>query len=192
MKLKPESVDEIDPIAAHVQRGSGMKGKKIGLAERLTASAMVQAGIHPIEVGNTLGIGYGSVKTISEEDSLNPTIVSKIKSVLAGKFYLLSNFILDKITETKLEAMSAYQLVGMASMLYDKARLADGLSTQNLAVRTLAVGINADMKQVQEMKARLLASIPPQSPTVVPTTKGDPVRSTVERGRTGGSVVRRK
>ena len=159
MKLKEGTLEEFDPVASKAERPARWRKKKLSFAQHVVARALLETGTRPEEVAESVGCSVTSAYRLGEEECLDASTVEKVKKILAGKFYILCHRALENLTPEKLAAASAYQLVGLAGLLYDKARLAEGLSTQNLAVRSVAVNLNADLQNLRTLKEKLFASL---------------------------------
>lgn len=157
-----------DPVAGFSTMRRANKSLKVSYARRLGIAAIAQAGMSSKDIALSEGVSERTVCEIRSKEMFNPDTAAFARKNIANKFYNLVNIITDGISPAKIAAMSAYQLAGMAAMLYDKARLADGLSTQNLQMKSVAVNLNADLSEVRALKQKLLARLQPKG-------KGDAV-----------------
>ena len=62
---------------------------------------------------------------------------------------------LRELTPDKIKSMSAYQLTGMFSMLYDKTRLEDGESTENVSIDEINQRLRERQREIDELKKAL-------------------------------------
>ena len=102
-----------------------------------------------------LNLTTSQVKHILEREQATLAQMETIKEGLAEKFYKIADSALEHITEEKLQKTPAFQLLGMASLAVEKARLIEGAPTQNLSVdvytyHKLAVKLDDLQKQRQK------------------------------------------
>ena len=100
-------------------------------------------------------LAVNTIRAILRLDTPDPVQVDKVKKGLAAKFYVKTDQALDNISDEKLSDMSAYQLMGIASLGAEKARLIDGESTQNVDISTLTCDLVELDKRLAEKQAHL-------------------------------------
>ncbi len=108
-------------------------GKRYPNGQKLAVLAMKGNGSAK-EVSQQFGIGEKTVNRIwndPEFADLSPTTVSKIKKGLGGLFYRRAFEAAATIDQDKLNASSALQLATVSGIMTEKARLMEGLSTEN-------------------------------------------------------------
>ena len=106
--------------------------RSIGLSYRKIAERMKDNGV-------TISPQY------CQELCTNPTVINslqhsdvadKFKGLMRSKFLLDSSFLIEKaLEEDKVDKSSTLQLITAGSILFDKARLLSGESTDNIAIR---------------------------------------------------------
>ncbi|MBI4822991.1 MAG: hypothetical protein HY805_02020 [Nitrospirae bacterium] len=104
----------------------GKKGEKILEERKDIVHALVESGKSYREVASTLGISIGSVhKIMHEPDELIFPLVEQLKKRLSARHYLLSDYILSRISELNMTYASLKDKVIASAILIDKARLID-------------------------------------------------------------------
>lgn len=124
-------------------RATGMSYAKIGFV----LGCAPNTARHWINQTKVLGGRYGQ-------------LVADIKEGIAGKSYLLSNTILSSITDEDIEKANLGTKVTASAILIDKARLAEGKSTENHAVYIkkqveIRAVIDEDKKRAKELDERI-------------------------------------
>lgn len=143
----------------------GVSRKHLSTGRKLAIKAMLDSGISQYQVAILENVSTSTVNMISKDQSLrelDPQIVEKTKKMLASRFYVLADRSIDKaMQEKRIDKMSSYQLTMMGAVSTDKARLMDGLSTENVSVRsfsdTIATGLNelSKLKRVIDDKIKI-------------------------------------
>lgn len=105
------------------------------------------------------GLAFETVRRLWKKEDLLPPAVESVKNNLRAKFYLISNFALDSITPEKFEKLDPYRAMLTAGISLDKARLIEGLSTENINFKSLSVTINAELNTLREKKDELLRAL---------------------------------
>ncbi len=110
-----------------------------GKSQRAIAKSL---DVHPITLSKAL-TRYRNLQAIAPTRK-NAEAIDKFREeradILAGK----QKEILQAMTSEKLAKSSAYQLAGMFSLLHEKERLERGLSTGNVGIFGLIVGLAND------------------------------------------------
>jgi hypothetical protein len=133
-------------------------GKRYNLATKIAIAAMQGTGLSATQAAAATG---AHISTISrawdnpELAELTPQVVQKTKSGLGGLFYKRALGSLLELTHEKLRESSALQLATTAGIMVDKARLMEGLSTENVSFRGVTEAIESDreklMKRIEEL-----------------------------------------
>lgn len=135
------------------------KGKRIPFAKRLYARALLDAGMSTHKVGRVVGVSSNTASVIRRDPDLSPEIVQFFKNSIAGRFYKHAHKSLDFITDEKLEKMDAYRLTLTAKIGLDAARLAEGLPTQTVHVKSVAINLQGELKSLQKKREALLSAL---------------------------------
>ncbi len=125
-------------------------GKKPGLdtTEKATIATLAATGKTPYSIGKDIGRDIRTVQHALETGEVQ-AMVSEAQERLGLKFQALSERILDSVTDTDLEKASLQQKTISAATMMDKARLALGLTTENVGVRGVIVQTNC--KELAEL-----------------------------------------
>lgn len=120
----PPPVDELDfPDRSHYGT------KQIKIEELLLLRAK---GLSHSQIARVVGCTPSNItKRLQLVD--DPILIEDFKSARADVLAYQQRRVLNHITDDKLKAASAYQLVGMFSLLHERERLERGQSTQNIA-----------------------------------------------------------
>lgn len=87
-------------------------------------------------------------------------VVAKTKEILGGAFYMASAQLLKEATNPdKVRRLPADRAMVSSAIAFDKARLADGLSTENLSVRGIVGHLEEKRKEADELRDALLHSL---------------------------------
>lgn len=81
---------------------------------------------------------------------VNLDLVGTIKKHESAKLVMLSNKILDNVTETDIEKASLLQKTTSYSQLLDKRRLLDGESTENLSIHSTVKSFEDQKENISE------------------------------------------
>ena len=115
-----------------------------------TVAAMLDMGTSIRAVCKQMKIGHATVMAIKRTVPSNLPEVEAIKKRLPGRFYANANEFLNNITPEKLEAASAYQLVGMASLSVQAARDMEGLNKPTFNIIDIAMNVERLTAQAKD------------------------------------------
>lgn len=129
-------------------------GKKIAI------KAMLDQGMSQWQVAHIEQVSRATVNRIANDpelDNLRSDIVEKTKSMLSSRFYVLADRSIDKaMEEDRIDKLNSYQLTMMGAVSVDKARLMDGMSTENVSVRGLNGHLLKDAKELDNVKDMII------------------------------------
>lgn len=128
-------------------------GKRYTIGQKLAIKALQDAGLSAQEVAPLADVDRHTVVRIwndPELDDLSPQVVGKVKTGLNGLFYKRSLQALLAMTPEKYESASLLQIATTSGIMVDKARLMDGLSTENVSFRGLSQSIDSDRAKIME------------------------------------------
>lgn len=87
-------------------------------------------------------------------------IVAKTKEILGGSFYMAASQLLQEATNpAKVRRLPADRAMVSAAIAFDKARLSEGLSTENLSVRGIVGHLEEKRREAEELRSQLLDSL---------------------------------
>ena len=127
-------------------------GKRYSLARRLAIKARYEAGESPSLIAREEGVDPSTVYDVMKNKKiaiLASKQVEEIKKSLVGAKYANAYRAQEKITDSKLDAMNAYQLTLISSINVDKARLMENLSTENIAHRGI---VDTAATEIQKLR----------------------------------------
>lgn len=128
-------------------------GKRYSLARKLAIKSLLNAGISPTDICRQEGVDRSTVYSVMNSkkiEILSSKQVDEIKRSLIGAQYGNAFRAQEKITDTKLDSMNAYQLSLISSINIDKARLMENLSTSNVSHRGLLDGLAEEKDKIIE------------------------------------------
>lgn len=150
----------LEKVASDVLRVSTPRRSKVTLnripaGKAISIRAMLDDGFSYKKIMQELGVCAEVIATVKKSEVLDEDYLERTKSRLTQKYYHLADSTLDFITPEKLESSSAPQLMTVSAIAFDKARLSDGLSTENLTFRNLATQISDDRHKISRRLAEL-------------------------------------
>lgn len=122
---------------------------RLPIAQQLAVKALLECGKSERHTAKLSGISRETVRAIKYCKSLDPQAVDRIKNGLAGKFYGIVDRSLDAIDNGKLDGSTAQQLMMVAAIGTDKARLIEGKATSRTE------HLNASDQELNDEIARL-------------------------------------
>lgn len=131
---------------------------------KLWALELIKSGMPYSRVQAETGISTGHLVRLTKDERLmdltNDKVMERTKRSLASNFYWLADKASAKAgEEDRINKMSSFQLAGISGLAYDKARLADGLSTENISIRGMIDHIKGERDKVREMRESLEATV---------------------------------
>ena len=151
----------LDPFqAAPDTRQNG----NISTAKRVFVFARLQSGHSVAKIMKEERLTRAQVIEIESDQALaalsDRRILAKTKEILGGSFYMAADQLLREATDPrKVARLPADRAMVSAAIAFDKARLADGLSTENLSVRGIVGHLEEKRKEAEELRAQLLDSL---------------------------------
>lgn len=134
-----------------VAKGTG-HSKNISLEEMIDFS---EKGLTHAQIGQMVGCSAANVTARFGKVGYTPERLKAYKLHRADIFTEKQRQIMDAISPAKLEKSTAYQLVGMGGILYDKERLERGESTQNIAYADMAKNGQDINSEIATLKAEI-------------------------------------
>jgi hypothetical protein len=115
-------------------------GKKPGLdtAEKAMIATLTATGKTPYSIGKEIDRDIRTIQAALESEEVQ-TMVHETQERLGLKYQAVAEKILDSITDTDLEKASLQQKSISSATMLDKARLALGLTTENIGVRGVVI-----------------------------------------------------
>ena len=142
------SIPPIDVLAV-TPKSRVHTGTRMSSAKAYAIRALVDAGFSKRKIAEKEHISVNTVNAIKNSDRFDPQRVDRIKANLSAHFYDTVNRSLETITQEKLDKSSALQLMTVAAIGTDKARLIEGKATSRTEY------MSVEDKAVQDEIARL-------------------------------------
>ena len=139
--------------------------KPVPLATKIVAKVMTESGFAQREVARELDIALETVQRAIKDPTLDREMIEKVKATLPNKLYIVAFKIADRLQNKPelIEKMNPYMCALVMGILIDKARLMDGQSTENIAVKGTVAEIQTTLQTIAEMKQRLGRNLPPEN-----------------------------
>lgn len=138
-----------------------LKYRRLSTGQKLAILSLVRMGLTTKEIAFKEKVSPRTVGYIKADQHLNLLLENNkamdiTKKSLGNNFYLLADSAVTRAQDPeKLENMSAFQLAGIAGLAYDKARLAEGLSTENISIRGMVSHIQEEKNNLTALRERL-------------------------------------
>lgn len=115
-------------------------GKKPGLdtAEKTKIATLAAAGKTPYSIGKEIDRDIRTIRAALKSEEVQ-AMVQETQERLGLKYQAVAEKILDSITDADLEKASLQQKSISSATMLDKARLALGLTTENIGVRGVVI-----------------------------------------------------
>jgi len=138
-----------------------LKYRRLSTGQKLSILALTRLGLTTREIAFKEKVSERTIEYIKADEKLNLLLdnnkaMETTKRTLGNNFYLLADSALTRAQDPeKLDNMNAYQLAGIAALSYDKARLAEGLSTENISIRGMVSHIQEEKNNLTALRERL-------------------------------------
>jgi hypothetical protein len=139
----------IKPLESIKKKSKRFTGDRIAPARAYAIRALVDSGFPIEEIARREHLSKNTVYAIKKDDRFDPQRVERIKGNLSAHFYDTAHRSLEGVTDEKIEKSSGLQLVTMAAISTDKARLIEGKATARTEY------MSAEDQSVQDEIARL-------------------------------------
>lgn len=141
-------------------------GKRYPLAQKIAIKAMqslADSGQMTVtDVAKNAGTTRMQVYRVWEDpelEDLSPEVVNKTKKGLTGLFYKRAMQATLHMTEDKFKQSNLLQLATVSGIMTEKARLSEGLSTENVAHKGLIDTLSSDRDKLMERMQNMEKSI---------------------------------
>lgn len=141
------------------------KKPPLSTGRKLMIRAMLDNGASIRQVAFQEHVHYTTVRKIKLDDSLKELMpeskaAEMTKKALGNSFYYLADASLQKASEEeRLDRMSSFQLAGIAGLAFDKGRLAEGLSTENISIRGVVGHLQSERDSLRATREALEAEL---------------------------------
>lgn len=132
---------------------------KLPHQKRVMIRAALESGIPQRKVAELVGVGRTTVQSVWADPDLSPDNVAKLKDILPARFYKLAHRAIENVSDEKLKKMDGYRLTLTSKIAVDAARLSEGLPTKTIQIRSSAIHLQGDIRDLQNRKEKLLATL---------------------------------
>jgi len=133
------------------------------MVQKIAILTLIESGQITIrDLAESEGISVQGIYNIvndSEVRALLSPNVEQTKKHLPGMFYRLTTRAIEAISDEKLSKSNAVQLSQIATFSHNNARLAAGLSTDNITVRELVPRLVLQLDETVKKRERILEMI---------------------------------
>lgn len=143
-------------MSVHVTRPSYRtpNGANTPLATKVAIIALDSLGASQTKIAEELEIGRSTVRALlKRDDYTDPRIVDRVKKEMESRFWVTGARANEAITDEKLNAASALQLMTVQAIATDKALLLSGKPTVRVEHQTVADQEAA--QKIEELQATL-------------------------------------
>jgi hypothetical protein len=134
--------------------------RRLTTGRKIAIKAMLDSGFPERQIAALENVSPATVNNIRHDpelQDLSPSIVEKTKSMLASRAYVMADRSISKAAEEdRLDKMNSYQLTVMGSIMIDKARLMEGMSTENLALHSVSEHLKNGANELDNMKSLII------------------------------------
>lgn len=156
---------------------------RLPIAQQLAIKALLESGKSERFTAKITKNSRETVRAVNKCQTLDPQLVDRIKSGLAAQFYGVVDRSLQSITDDKLKASTAQQLMMVAAIGTDKARLIDGKVTARTEY------VNASDKEINDEIARLEGELGKWESGEVVNAEGNEPEHTTPAGQHASETV---
>jgi glutamyl-tRNA reductase len=132
------------------------------LGKKLAIHADILAGLSYREIALRNGVSISTVSYVKNDPSIadinDPKVVELRKKAIANMFYFNVDRLLQSISDEDIKKMQPFQRFIASGMSLDKARLAEGLSTENISVKGVVATIASELEQMKKERLRNAAN----------------------------------
>ena len=150
---------------AHSRVAIGVKPQaiKYSMARKLSILADLESGMSEREVAERNGCSPSTVNDIRHDprirDAHDPHVLSLRRKGLASQAYYIADKLLETIDDEAIQKMPPFQRFLGFGIMIDKARLIEGLSTENVSVVRAIDGLVADAELLKKRRLDIDAKV---------------------------------
>jgi hypothetical protein len=168
----------------------GVPRKHLSTGRKFAIRAMWENGMSQKQIAILEGVSLSTVNLITKDDALkelDQNYVNRTKRLLSSRFYVMADKAIDKAGENKrLDKMNSYQLAMIGAVSVDKARLMDGMSTENVSVRSLNDHIVSSQNELDTLKQAIMSKIDGKHGII---EVGESAKMNVSHGKSNNNVT---
>ena len=141
----------------------GLPRKYLTTGKKIKVRAMMKARMDKKLICELEKISSDQYDLIMDDpalDIMDNVVNEETKKMLGSSFLQLSDLALQQATRPdKLEKMNAFQTTIIAATAYDKFRLSENLSTQNISVQGIVAHLQNEKEELRKARETLLESL---------------------------------
>ena len=130
--------------------------ERVPLHKQIYARALLDMGTSTRSVAEECSIGLSTVQAIKHKQDYSEQFLESVKRKLPTAFYALGGLAMSKVSEEKLDACSAPQLMIVAGVAVDKARDMEGSNRPVVNIVTMVGDITRGMNDLRSKQAALM------------------------------------
>ena len=130
--------------------------ERVPLHKQIYARALLDMGTSTRSVASECSIGLSTVQAIKQKQDYSEQFLEAVKRKLPTAFYALGGLAMSKVTEDKLEACSAPQLMMVSGIAVDKARDMEGNNRPIVNIVTMVGDLTARLNDIKTKQAALM------------------------------------
>ena len=130
--------------------------ERVPLHKQIYARALLDMGTSTRSVASECSIGLSTVQAIKQKQDYSEQFLEAVKRKLPTAFYALGGLAMSKVTEDKLEACSAPQLIMVSGIAVDKARDMEGNNRPIVNIVTMVGDLTARLNDIKTKQAALM------------------------------------
>ena len=130
--------------------------ERVPLHKQIYARALLDMGTSTRSVASECSIGLSTVQAIKQKQDYSAQFLEAVKRKLPTAFYALGGLAMSKVTEDKLEACSAPQLMMVSGIAVDKARDMEGNNRPIVNIVTMVGDLTARLNDIKTKQAALM------------------------------------
>ena len=131
--------------------------ERVPLHKQIYARALLDMGTSTRSVASECSIGLSTVQAIKQKQDYSEQFLEAVKRKLPTAFYALGGLAMSKVTEDKLEACSAPQLMMVSGIAVDKARDMEGNNRPIVNIVTMVGDLTARLNDIKIKQSALMA-----------------------------------
>lgn len=162
LETSPDS--SLAPTAQAIEREiNGRQSKRVPLElstiQQVSVLSMLDTGLTENVIAAHIGVSNSTVNEIKHNDRLRYLLtgnVERVKKSLPAMLYELAVRGISSITMEEIRKLNPLQRMTMAAIGIDKARLLEGLSTENIGIIPLVQRITDEIASARKQQTQLL------------------------------------
>lgn len=146
---------------------------ELSTIQQVSVLAMLDTGLSENVIADHIGVSNSTVNEIRHNERLRYLLtgnVERVKKSLPAMLYEAAVQGISSITMEEIKKLNPLQRMTMAAIGIDKARLLEGLTTENIGIVPLVNRIQDEIQSAREQQAQLIELINKGNDTYEPVT----------------------